>query len=79
MVVVELCGRLYDVCACVKLAKLTNVIGLISLGYVLLLLRGWVIDNSFSKFADFSEVARSPTFFKAPMSNISCKIYIFRA
>ena len=45
-----------------------NLIGLHSF-----LLRGWVIDNSFSESVDFSEVARSPTFFEASMSNIFAK------
>ena len=47
-----------------------NLFGLRSL-----LLRGWVIDNSFSEFVDFSEVARSPTFFDVSMSNIFANLY----
>ena len=78
MLVVELSSRLFDVYACVQLAKSTRAIGPISLGYVSLLLRVWVIHDSFSEFADFSEVSRSPTFLEPSMSNIFSKIYIFQ-
>ena len=45
-----------------------NLFGLHSLS-----LRGWVINNSFSEFLDFSKVARSAIFFEASMSNIIVK------
>ena len=78
MLVVELHSRLNDIYACVQLSEGTSVIWPISSGYVSLLLRGWVIDDSFSEFEDFLEVARSSTFFKASMSNIFLQnLYVF--